>query len=193
MIKEKINNIFPSLNYEYLCLNDIPRIRILFPKYNLNNIKENNKRILFESFNETKVIYWAISFFSNNSKKINKKNYNNIYSAWLYWILDKWELHVHHIEERFFLHTYFLKLDISDVIFLSEIIIKSNHMHWDNSNIPYIDWVFAYFFDLNSNFIINVYWFEWIDICSYDKKYLYYLRDLFKKDFEVLDDKIDID
>ena len=72
MIKNNIEKKFPDLNYEYLCLNKIPRLRILFPKYNFNNIIENNKRFLLESFSKTKIIYWAVSFFSNNSKKINK-------------------------------------------------------------------------------------------------------------------------
>lgn len=189
MIKEKIEEKFKDLNYEYLCLNNIPRIRLLFQKYNLNNIRENNKKILLECFNNTETIYWAVSFFSKNSKIINKKNYNNIYSAGLYWILNKWELHIHHIEERFFLHTYFLKLDINDVIYLSEISIASNHSQWEKSNIPYIDWIFSYFFDLNSDFIVNVYWFEWLDISSYNNNLLYDFKKNYNTEFKVLSDK----
>lgn len=193
MLLNDIEKIFPNLNYEYLCLNSIPRLRILFPNNNLENIRLNNKLLLDKLLKNKSKIYWAVSFFSTNSKKISKKSYNEIYLAWLYWILNKWELHINRIEEKFYLHTYLLKLDFEDIIYLSEISIASHHLASDKINIPYIDWIFTYIFDSNFEFVINVYWFEWIDIWSYNKNILFKIRDSFKNDFKVLDNKVDID
>jgi hypothetical protein len=55
MIKNIIEEKYSNLNYEYLCLNDIPRLRILFPKYNLENIRKNNTLILNKVFNNNKI------------------------------------------------------------------------------------------------------------------------------------------
>jgi hypothetical protein len=131
-----------------------------------------------------------VLFFSWNSKKMRKLNIDNLKLFNLDKFFNSSKNHIIRLEPNLFWHIFFNNMIFPDIVRITDLWINDERYDLFEDNFCSNAQVFI--FDKYFWFILNVYSWEWLDISSYDKEFLYKLRDEFKNDFKVLDDKIDI-
>lgn len=180
-ILNKINKLFPNINWNWYNYTSYPRIRFYFnyKECDLEKLLINLEEIFNFIFLLSSEKYLLLQLYWN--KRLSNKTLKSLKLRWIYkLLLNSEENQVHEYEwSKWFL--YFSSLDSFDISRINKSIIEKDF------SIEPILYLNAFYFDFNKQVSINLYDDRWMDIISTEdnKIFLDEIYNKFKDNFIV--------